>query len=194
MDFTKCVTLLGALLLLGAFLPADACSCLFVDHLQVPYCSSDAVIKVKFINESQRGPISPSNETRTGYDSETLQVLKGDPALQNSTFIDNFLAKTSCEYSHPVDGYNISYLLSGPVINGSVGVAGCSFPKKWSELTAKQITGLEGDYEPGCGKCEIIRDGMNPSQANKTCVLVDENQKKNQACLPEGDSCTWKTI
>ena len=200
MDFTKCVTLLGALLLLSAFIPAEACRCLIVDHLQVPYCSSPAVIKAIFIKPAQREPISPSTNNRTGYDSQTLEVLKGNSVLQDSTFIDSYSAGDSCQYSHPADGFNTTYLVLGPVIDGNVGVGGCSFPTPWSKLKAKQITGLKGDYEPGCGKCKIIRDGMNPcdsppcENANKTCVLVDDNQKENQACLPDGDTCTWKTI
>ena len=133
-----------------------------------------------------------------GYEVSTSKVLKGDPALKNTTFIGTAESSASCKYEHPADAYGVDYVAAGRSANGTLTVVSCNYKEKWSNLTPSQKSGLEKDYKPGCGKCQIMPHGSDNTVKN-TCILGDENEAKDQinkqACLPDQYStCAWKNI
>lgn len=200
MDIVKFITCVCTLLLLGVFLPSDACKCTVVNHPQWFCCNSTAAVEATFIKESQGEPSKSSNEAEKCYKIKIHQVLHGNPGLENVNCVCNALPGTDCEYKHPLDGYGIRYVIAGSYKNGKFEVTLCSCIMPWCKLTPNQVKGAEGVYRQGC-TCKIAICNTPPCEPVKdTCLVQDykggdfKNQRENQACLPGGNGCCWQDI
>ncbi|KAJ1095812.1 hypothetical protein NDU88_000964 [Pleurodeles waltl] len=198
MDTKKYISLVAALLFLEISSPVEACSCLpFV--LQNSVCNANAVLQGKFLEPSQKPGSSPT-DVEKGYKVHIDKVLKGNQTLISVTFIKS-MSGTSCEYHHDRSGFNVEYLFTASDNNGDLTVSSCSYIKRWSEMSSKEILGVEGAYLKGCN-CKVVPCSSQPcSSEPRTCTLEQyeggdgENQRKNQVCVPsKGPRCIWKTI
>ncbi|XP_076686953.1 tissue inhibitor of metalloproteases [Andrena cerasifolii] len=172
------------------------CSCM-LSHPQTLFCNSDyvAVVRVK--------RVKLVSEHEIAYNVKVNKVFK-----QWNTINPDEFSKQNILWSPSMSGMcgvhlrlGDTYLVSGMIIEGKIGLSLCSNPMRWADVTSRQRKGYRGLYHRGCA-CEIgytpwwRKGAVLESVGRKQCLWESspgpqDCQEKYGVCMAGPGGCSW---
>ncbi|XP_004713240.2 metalloproteinase inhibitor 1 [Echinops telfairi] len=193
----------GMLLLLCLIAASRACTCA-APHPQMVFCSSDFVIRAKFMGAPE------VNETMLyqRYEIKMTKMFKGFDILGDASdirFLHTPIMESICGYIHKSQNRSEEFLITGTLQNGHLHITMCSFIVPWNRLSAAQRRGFTKVYAGGCEKCTVFPCTSVPCklQSDDHCLWTDQLllgsergfQSRHLACLPQQPGlCTWQSL
>ncbi|XP_069503536.1 metalloproteinase inhibitor 1-like isoform X2 [Ambystoma mexicanum] len=129
----------------------ESCICMGM-HLQRDVCTSDIVIKGKFLRFAKASQTANTGRSMPifTFDVEVQEVFKGGEQIRGMNFTTT---STRCTFEMNPSNLNLEHVIAGNIGPGSVELNSCNYIKPWSELSSEQVVGLRGAYAEGC-RCE----------------------------------------
>ncbi|XP_068701453.1 metalloproteinase inhibitor 3-like [Montipora capricornis] len=179
-----------------------SCSCMPLgNHPQKQFCDADFAL-LAYVKSKRTNAVMPNNPyPGIVYDAYTLTVretFKGHSAFESHRYAVVELYTLPSFGSCAVNLAKGYYILTGTFLGGNLYTKFCNLQKKWKDVTWKQLMGMRGEYNKGCGcsmglcvypKCRQLLPGCEGFHNNRNVNHVC--REKYQQCSRNGATCAW---
>ncbi|XP_053200607.1 metalloproteinase inhibitor 3-like [Panonychus citri] len=170
-----------------------ACSC-FYSHPQEHFCTSDFVVTLLIQGDPKR-LTNGQSDGQTGYLKYPVKVNKIFKGIDKTAVRKGFIyTGTELSSCAPTFTPNVTYLMTGRIVDGKPFVSLCNFIAQWSHLKVRQKKGFRRNFARACG-CKVIdAEPYSPfgyyderNSANHGYGLTFDNNRRRSS------SCQWDT-